>query len=461
MDASIIGWVIQTDNDSDADPLIEPDARLFEIHGGRVPAPAQALDSWLNEANPDEAAYVAMMGGHRLASRDENQTLFYAISETALAELRRATNELHAMFLHATEFALHDDALLTKFNIPQVLWPKIRQSWNNRRNQTITGRFDFALTEEGMKVYEYNCDSASCHMDTGKGQGRWADHFGCDIGRDPGSRLLADLVEAWKESEVDDVLHIMIDRDMEETYHALFMKEALDAAGIRNKLQQGVAGLQWTEDGGIVDGDGVPIKWVWKTWAWETALDQIRAECEDDEEKLQNYQPGVRRPQPPRLVDVLLRPEVMVFEPLWTLLPSNKAILPILWKLFANQRYLLNSAFELTDDIRANGYVQKPIVGRCGANISLFDADNSLIAETAGGFESPNQVYQELFPLPMVAGNRVQLCTFTAGGTYAGTCVRIDPSIVIMAESDIVALRVVDDKTFLEDFATPAIGYEI
>ena len=34
------------------------------------------------------------------------------------------------------------------------------------------------------------------------------------------------------------------------------------------------------------------------------------------------------------LVDLLLRPEVMVYEPFWTLIPSNKAILPILWHMF-------------------------------------------------------------------------------------------------------------------------------
>ncbi|MCB1684685.1 MAG: glutathionylspermidine synthase family protein, partial [Pseudomonadales bacterium] len=267
-DASILGWVIQTDDASESEPLERPDPRLFQIHARRVPDTGQTRESWLNIANPDEAAYVAMMGGHRLAARDENQHLYYVISESTLAELRRATNELHAMFLHATEFALHDDSALEKFNIPRVLWPKIRQSWANRRNQTITGRFDFALTDKGMKVYEYNCDSASCHMDTGKVQGKWAEHFGCDVGRDPGARLLADLAEAWKDSEVDDVLHIMIDDDMEETFHALFMQEAMTAAGITSKLQLGVSGLRWTEAGNIVDADGVAIRWVWKTWAW-------------------------------------------------------------------------------------------------------------------------------------------------------------------------------------------------
>ncbi|HEY5651897.1 MAG TPA: glutathionylspermidine synthase family protein, partial [Acidimicrobiia bacterium] len=231
---------------------------------------------------------------------------------------------------------------------------------------------------------------------------------------------------------------------------------ALDAAGIENKLIEGLVGLTWTEDGDIVDADDVPIRWVWKTWAWETALDQLREECEDDQELMRDYRPGDKRNAPPRLVDVLLRPEVMVFEPLWTLIPSNKAILPVLWKLFANQRYLLNTAYELTDDIRARGYAQKPIVGRRGENISLYDENDEVMEETSGRFDSPYQIFQEFFPLPVLEGNNVQICTFTAGGTYAGSCVRIDPSLVISNDSDIVALRVVSDREFLEDFADAA-----
>lgn len=448
-EASILGWVTQTGDDAHAETFTAPDRRLFNLRGGRVADHGQTGHSWLNAANPDEAAYVDMMGGHRLAAREHNQHRFVALSETALQELKRATNELHALFMHATDYVLRDDTLLEKFNIPRAVWPRIQQSWDNRRNQMITGRFDFAISERGLKVYEYNCDSASCHMDAGKVQGKWAAHFGCDLGRDPGHRLQQELVDAWRQSDVDDVLHILVDDDPEEVYHALFMQEAMEAAGIPSKLLHGMTDVSWDAAGDVVDADAVKIRWVWKTWAWETALDQLRAECEDDEARL--VLPGERRYGPPRLVDVLLRPEVMVYEPLWTLIPSNKAILPVLCQLFPNYPYLLESSFELTAAIRERGYVQKPIVGRCGANIRLFDENQSLIEETSGNFESKSQVYQELFKLPVVGGDNVQVCTFTAAGTYAGCCVRIDPSLVITADSDIVALRVVADKELLDD----------
>lgn len=445
-DASILGWVIQTDEGQYAEKIPRLDKRLLNVQIREVANFGQARHSWLNVANPDEAAYVQMMQGHKMTGVDTDQYKYFCISETALGELKRATNELHQLFMHATDCVLRDQALMESFNLPRALWGKIRQSWNNRRNQMITGRFDFSLSERGIKVYEYNCDSASCHIECGKIQGKWAKHFDCNLGRDPGQVLHQELRDAWKVSGVkNDTLHIMLDRDLEETYHALFMQEAMAEAGIASKIIHGVSGLTWDKEGNILDADGERIRWVWKTWAWETALNQIRAQCEDDEEKLNVYRAGEKHEGAPRLVDVLLRKGVMVFEPLWTLIPSNKAILPVLWTLFPNHAYLLNSSFTLTDDLQAQGYVAKPIVGRAGLNISIFGKDGQLIEGTEGRFENQNQIFQEFFKLPLVAGYNVQLSTFTAGGIYAGSGVRVDSSLVIKLNSDTMPLRVLSD----------------
>lgn len=450
-DATILGWVIQTDDDAHAEEIDQPDRQLFKLEIRELIPGSDSDREWLNIANPDEAAYVELMEGHLLNDEPCNQHRYLRLSETALSELERATNELHALFLHATDYVLRDDERLRRFCIPSCLWPKIHQSWDNRRNEMITGRFDFALTELGLKAYEYNCDSASCHMECGKVQGKWAKHFDCDDGIDPGSELQQELFKAWRNRKVDGVLHIMQDRDLEETYHALFFQDIIERAGIQTKIIRGVSGLDWSPDGGIVDSDGVPIKWVWKTWAWESALDQIRAECDDDEEKLRDYQPGQRHDGPVRLVDVLLRKNVMVFEPLWTLIPSNKAILPVLWSMFPDHPYLLETAFQLTDSLRKAGYVSKPIVGRGGANISIVNRRAHVVAETAGDFENRDHIYQELFRLPVLEGYNAQISTFTASGKYAGTCVRIDRSPVITNDSDCLALRVVDDDELGEN----------
>lgn len=450
-DASILGWVIQTDDDRRAQALDEPEAALFRPALCEAPREAKPA-GWLEPARPEDAAYIEHMRGQKLATDPADHGRYFVLSETCHRELKRATNELHAMFMHATNFVLQDDALLAAFNLPEALWPRIHRSWDNRRNEMITGRFDFSVSERGIKVYEYNCDSASCHMECGRVQGLWAGDCAVTEGRCAGEPLFERLVEAWREAEVDGVLHIMRDNDLEEIYHALYMRGALEAAGVRTKMITGVEGLGWSDEGRVVDADGERIDWVWKTWAWETALDQLRHELEErldeDATRLPNAPPAERRKRPPRLSDVLLHEEVMVYEPLWTLVPSNKAILPVLWMLYPNHPYLLNSGFELSGALLEGGYVEKPIVGRCGSNISLYDARRALIGSTGGAFGARDQIYQALWPLPVIDGRSVQIGTFTAAGSLGGACVRLDASPIIRSDSDMLALRVLDDAAF-------------
>ncbi len=438
---SILGWVIQTDDPTDAEEINELDKKIFRPLMDSVPDNGQADAAWIDTSDPAGAAYAAS-SGHTLVSHAGNAHKYFCLSETAYSELQRATNELHHFFMRATEYVLKDDQLLQHFNIPTTLWPRIRSSWNNRKNSMITGRFDFSISENGLKVYEYNADSASCYFEAARLQTEWANHFGCTIGSSPGEKLFASLVQAWKARDIKDILHIMQDFDDEETYHALFMKSAMEEAGIVVKILHGVADLHWRNES-IVDADNIPIKRVWKTWAWETALDQIRHEMEDH----QPAKNAVEASSPPRLVDVLLRPDVMVNEPLWTVIPSNKAILPVIWTLFPDHPYLLNSQFELTESLLQSGYVEKPIVGRSGENIIITHTDD-IIDSTEGRFGNRQRIFQSLFRLPQIDSMNVQVCSFAVAGSFAGACVRVDPSLVIRGGSDVMPLRIVADDEY-------------
>lgn len=447
-DGAILGWMTQTDSSLDAEPIPSYDPELSNVKPLQAESLSSERKTWLNIANEDEAAFVDMMGGHYLTDKPCDQYLYYGLSKSAQEELEYATNELHGLFMHATDYVLSQPDLLYKFNLPASIIPKIRQSWENRLNQLITSRFDFSMSDKGLKVYEYNCDSASCYMEAGKVQGKWADHFHIKDGEDAGSDMFSELARAWRKSNALGLVHILRDDEPEEKYHALFMQQVLRSAGIETKIIVGLVGLSWDESGNITDDDGNTVQWVWKTWSWETALDQIRLECDEDDEQRAVYEPRWKIGKPLRLSDVLFRENVMVFEPLWTLIPSNKAILPVLWSLFPNHPLLLNSAFTLTDDLKSTGYVTKPIVGRCGSNISLIDQNDNIVEQTAGQFSEQNMIYQELFPLPKIADHFVQICTFSAAGIYAGSGTRVDQSMVINNKSDCLALRFYDDSTF-------------
>ncbi|MEW5560978.1 bifunctional glutathionylspermidine amidase/synthase [Enterobacter asburiae] len=439
-DTTILGWMIQTENNEHSLPQPALPGKALNIQGARLENKGQFDGAWLNEQEPLQAAYVRANG--HFINHDPCQ--YFTITECAEQELVKATNELHLMYLHATDKVMKDDSLLALFDIPKILWPRLRLSWQRRRHDMITGRMDFCMDERGLKVYEYNADSASCHTEGGLILEQWAKTGYRGEGYNPSEELLGELIGAWKHSSARPFVHIMQDKDLEENYHARFMQKALTEAGFDSKILYGLDELRWDAAGLLIDGDNRPVNCVWKTWAWETAIEQVREVSETEFAAV-----PIRTGHPDnevRLMDVLLRPEVMVFEPLWTVVPGNKAILPVLWQLFPNHRYLLDTDFVVNEELAKTGYAVKPISGRCGSNIDLVSHDEELLDQSSGKFVDRKNIYQQLWCLPNVDGKYIQVCTFTVGGNYGGTCLRGDESLVIKKESDIEPLIVESRK---------------
>ena len=317
---------------------------------------------WLESDKEAVQAFIEKAGS-RLVEEGGRQGTYYTIQAKAEAGLHKATEELHRMFLNATDYVVNrTDTVGRHFQIPAKLWPKIRKSWYQRRTDIVAGRFDFGLNERGIKCYEYNVDSASCLMECGYIQDRWSQAAGIGhVGQSTSPRLFEQLVETWRARKVEGVLHLMRDTDGEEAYHTKYMKWAAETAGIQCKVVVGTADLQWNEHGEIQDRDGHALKNVWKTWSWQTALNQLTEEelshylDEVDQSESQKRVRANLKQEPPKLVDVLLHPQIRVFEPLWTVLPSCKAILPVLWELYPHHPYLLKSEFELSPEMKNQG----------------------------------------------------------------------------------------------------------
>ena len=95
------------------------------------------------------------------------------ITMGAEKEIVEATYELHSMCLELVERVVNDDALLTAFEIPSVLWPAIRKSWKEKKTD-LMGRFDLAWDGKGPpKLLEYNADTPSVLVESGTSQLRW------------------------------------------------------------------------------------------------------------------------------------------------------------------------------------------------------------------------------------------------------------------------------------------------
>jgi len=255
-------------------------------------------------------------------------------------------------------------------------------------------------------------------------------------GIDAGASLYPKLTEAWRRSGIPagQRLHIMIDDNEEEAYHGRYMAQAARAAGIETRLVTRLQGLRYGERGEILDADGVEVRFVWKSWSWETVFDDFNAQLA-----------AQRTPGTPTLSGVLLSEEVTVWEPLWTTLTNNKAILPVLWEMYPDHPYLLRAEFSLSAALKASpeGYVAKPIVGRCGSNVTMVGQDGAVIEQLGGQFDAKEVVYQELRSLPRIHGKSVLVCPWVVSGECGGVVLRVDKGLITTVDSPIECLRVV------------------
>jgi glutathionylspermidine synthase len=104
----------------------------------------------------------------------------------------------------------------------------------------------------------------------------------------------------------------------------------------------------------------------------------------------------------------------------WKMLLSNKAILAVLWELFPDNQYLLESSLQpLT-----GSFVRKPLLAREGANIQIV-VDGVVLHETGGDYAGP-YVYQRYQPLPMIEGSFPLIGSWMVNGWACGMGIRED-----------------------------------
>jgi trypanothione synthetase/amidase len=415
-----------------------------------IPKPTEG--EWLDRNDPAQAKFIETFGTDLNRSRlSEQESNYYRMNMELMLACVNAGTQLHRMSIEATRKVLSDDALLARFGIPEVFWGRIKRSFVEQP-YAISGRFDFALSADGkqLKMFEYNADSASTLLECGVIQDKWATAVGLDnVGRSTGFRCTSLLNKAWSDVveagavKKGALVHFLVDKDDEEQYTALYMMSAAQKAGLKTKLVIMLDTLQW-KDGVMCDEDGEPLRVVWKTWAWETVISDWHNAQEEDA-KISAPGSPVTRPNgaPVRLSDVFLGDDTITFyEPLWKVIPSNKAILPVLWEMYPNHPNLLRTEWEITDELRATGYARKPIVGRCGKNITICDPAGTTLKESHGEFNNRDLVYQELFQLQKRDEYFGILGGWMLGAYYGGTGLREDKSIITNVESPFSAIRV-------------------
>ncbi len=324
-----------------------------------------------------------------------DESVCYCFTPAEIDLIEKATYALNDMCLQAVQYVLDQD-LLDTFGIPPAYRDWVRHSWETEEH-TIYGRFDLAYApERGVRLLEYNADTPTALLEAAVIQWFWLRDSHPDA--DQFNSIHERLIEIWQvlKPHVGDPVYFSSLRGNVEDYMTVnYLRDTAIQAGLETEYLA-VEEISWRPSHRqFVDAEGEPIRTIFKLYPWEWML----------REEFGAYLPVSR---------------TRWFEPPWKMILSNKAILTVLWQLFPNSPYLLRTEFQPF----GTAYVQKPLQGREGANVTLV-LDGQPVLETEGPYAGPF-VYQEYCPLPQFDGNHAVLGSWIVNGYACGLGVRED-----------------------------------
>ena len=326
-----------------------------------------------------------------------DETAYYSLESYEIDDLEKATAELYEMCIAAVQHVI-DYKKYDLFKIPKWIIPYLEDSWNNDE-PALYGRMDLCYKNGEIKLLEFNADTPTSLFEAAIVQWFWLQDY--DKTKDQYNSLHEKLIAYWKYLAPylnEGTLHFTcVKESLEDLTNTEYIRDCAIQAGLATKLvfidDIGANDAQKS----FVDMEEEPIKNMFKLYPWEWLLQEEFGQMLIDDAQKCKW-----------------------IEPAWKMILSNKAILPILWQLYPNHKYLLKAQF--TADGMAN-YVKKPLLSREGANISLVE-NGKLTTETNGDYGAEGYVFQELFTLPNYNNNYPVIGSWIVGQQPAGIGIR-------------------------------------
>lgn len=331
-----------------------------------------------------------------------DESVYYEFTNTEINEIEKATETLWDMCLQAVDFVIEEN-LFHLFKIPNWFIPNITKSWEED-NPSLYGRFDLVYKNNEIKLLEFNADTPTSLFEAAIVQWFWLQDF--DQSKDQFNSIHEKLIHYWS------YLHNYLNSGpihfscVKHSLEDLTTVEYLRDCAIQAKLD---TKLLFVDDIGFdsksqsfVDLEDQLITNIFKLYPYEWLIHEE--------------------------FGTLLREntKTLWMEPSWKMIASSKALLPILWNLFPNHRYLLKSSFQKDDLVH---YAKKPIFSREGANISLV-SNNKEISYTTGEYGAEGYIFQELCELPNHQDHYPLIGSWIIGQEAAGIGIRESRSLI-------------------------------
>ncbi len=352
---------------------------------------------------PDWQAKVEALGlvWHTAAGAPYwNESAAYSFTLGEIEQIERATADLYAMFLNAGDYVVQN-RLFSRFGIPDWCEPLITETWKAEPPALNYGRFDLGFDSKGPpKLFEFNCDTPTSLLEAAVVQWQWKEE--CFAGYDQFNSLHDKLIAKWRDIApylAGGLVHFThaVESSGEDAVTTAYLLDTARAAGLTGEALL-AKDIGWAR-GKFWDLQDREIRTLYHLYPWEWLV----------------HEPFGRN-----LIENAGR--TTWIEPIWKMIWSNKAILPILWDMYPRHPNLLWAS---RDQPASDSYVRKPILAREGANISLVK-DGREIAATDGAYSEAGVVYQGLYDLPDFGGSRPVLGSWVVDGEPAGMGIRED-----------------------------------
>ena len=329
----------------------------------------------------------------------------YRFTADEIDTLEAAAGELHARCLDAAEHIVAHGRM-GELAIPPAWRERVARSWR-AKDLSLFGRFDLAWDGNGEpKLLEYNADTPTALLEASVAQWRWLEQKirPASPDADQFNSLHEKLIQSWRAFAVSwsagTVVHFTCAGDSEEDVGNLdYLRDVATQGGVSTRFIP-IDQVGWDATAGcFIDEENEEIHVLCKLYPWEW----LAAET---------FGPH------------LLRSPLRVIEPAWKMVLSNKGILPILWELFPDHPNLLPAYFQ--PGRIAGDWVQKPLLSREGANVTVHRNGTTLAAD--GEYGEEGFVYQAYAPIPRYGSDYATIGAWIVGDEPAGIGIREDES---------------------------------
>jgi len=332
-----------------------------------------------------------------------DEKVYYEFGRGEADKIEQSTNELYQLCLKAVDQVIQGQ-WYDRFLIPDAFIPAVETSWKNRE-PSIYGRFDLAWDGSGNtppKMLEFNADTPTSLFEGAAVQWFWLNDFKGQL--DQFNSIHEKLVAHWKTIRPwlgnKPLYFSCLHQFPEDVVNVNYLRDCAAQAGIETKFIS-VHDIGRRKNT-FVDMDENPIDFIFKLYPWEWMIHE-------------------------EFGALLNGSSTRWIEPMWKMILSNKAILPVLWKLFPNHPNLLECYFD--DPGPMKNYAQKPLFSREGANVTLVEGEK-IISETRGEYGEEGFVYQQLYKLPDFDGYRPVIGSWIIGDQAAGMGIRETNTLV-------------------------------